>query len=47
MYTPTFLSYQLYHTFAKIRDLNKIFLTDSAKQWIITCDKTVDYTLKE
>ena len=34
MYTPTFLSYQLYHTFAKIRDLNKIFLTDS--------DKTVD-----
>ena len=35
MYTPTFLSYQLYHTFAKIRDLNKIFLTDSAKQWII------------
>ena len=26
---------KLYHTFAKIRDLNKIFLTDSAKQWII------------
>ena len=32
MYTPTFLSYQLYHTFAKIRDLN---LLDGS-------DKTVD-----